>query len=234
MLFSIEDDVLQRFSGFRVGLIVARGVDNAGIRPDLLDQLRQEETRIRRDFSLPDFGAHPRVSCWRQAYTAFGGEPKKNRSSVENLYKMVLDGHDVRTVNPLVDAYNVVSLRHMLPVGGEDLDRMQGDLALRFAGANEVPVVLLGEREARAPKTGEVIYADAVGAICRRWNWREADRTKLTSSTQNAVLMVEGLPPASRADVEAATDELAALVRVHGGGTVRTFVLDASHPSGLI
>ncbi len=231
MLFSIEDDVMQRFAGLTVGVVVARGVEHSGTPSALTTLLREEEFRIRNDFSLDGLAAHPPVACWRQAYAAFGGEPKKNRSSVENLYKMVLEGHDVRTVNPLVDAYNVVSLRHMLPVGGEDLDRMQGDLALRFAGANEVPVVLLGEREARAPKVGEVIYADAVGAICRRWNWREADRTKLTARTKNAVLVVEALPPASRADVEAATDELAELVRVYCGGAVRTAVLDASHLS---
>lgn len=34
-----------------------------------------------------------------------------------------------------------------------------------------------------------------LGAICRRWNWEEADCTKLTEATHKAVLVIEALPP---------------------------------------
>ena len=44
------------------------------------------------------------------------------------------------------------------PVGGEDLDKVKGDVILTFAGANEPPVVLLGDKESRPPHEGEIIY----------------------------------------------------------------------------
>jgi DNA/RNA-binding domain of Phe-tRNA-synthetase-like protein len=49
--------------------------------------------------------------------------------------------------------------------------------------------------------------------ICRCWNWREADRTKLTPATADAFLCIEALPPSPAADLRAACDDLAALVR---------------------
>src|SRR3989337_56117 len=59
-----------------------------------------------------------------------------------------------------------------------------------------------------------IIYKDEVGAICRRWNWKEADRTKLTQDTKNAFLVIETLPPVTRDTVETAIRELVDLVTV--------------------
>jgi DNA/RNA-binding domain of Phe-tRNA-synthetase-like protein len=117
-----------------------------------------------------------------------------------------------------------------VPAGGEDLDAIDGDVALTLAAENETPVRLLGEPEARPPHAGEVIYRDREGAICRRWNWKEADRTKLTERTRNAILVVEGLPPVTREDVAEAVEELARRVRERCRATVVTAILDRNHP----
>src|SRR5204863_3149443 len=125
--------------------------------------------------------------------------------------------------------YNTISLKYLLPAGGEDLDTMRGDLELAVAGESEPEVILLGESVAHRPEVGEVIYKDSVGAICRRWNWKEADRTKLTFDTKNAFLVIEALPPVPRNSVEAAINELADLVKQYCGGTVSTAFLDKNN-----
>jgi DNA/RNA-binding domain of Phe-tRNA-synthetase-like protein len=76
-----------------------------------------------------------------------------------------------------------------------------------------------------------VIYRDDVGAICRCWNWREADRTKLTAQTRDAVLVVEALPEHPPALLDAALADLAALVTLHLGARTRTAVLTATTPA---
>lgn len=119
-----------------------------------------------------------------------------------------MQGNSIRHINRLVDIYNLVSLRHTVPVGGEDIDKMSGDLRLTFAEANEAPVLLLGDKEPRPPHVGEVIYKDSIATICRRWNWREADRTKLTEETKNCIFVIEGLPPVTKQEIETATAEL--------------------------
>jgi DNA/RNA-binding domain of Phe-tRNA-synthetase-like protein len=101
-----------------------------------------------------------------------------------------------------------------------------GDIRLTIAGDNEPAVALLGEKEARPPYPNEVIYTDDLGAICRRWNWKEADRTKLTEATTNACIVIEVIPPTERAQLELALADLSALVQQFCGGRNVSKILD--------
>jgi DNA/RNA-binding domain of Phe-tRNA-synthetase-like protein len=106
------------------------------------------------------------------------------------------------------DAYNAVSLAHLLPIGGEDLDRLVGPCVLRLATSKDADVD--PATAADAPKPGEVIWADDVGWTCRRWNWRQGPRTRLTESTRNAYFIIEGMAPAlTETELDEAARELA-------------------------
>jgi DNA/RNA-binding domain of Phe-tRNA-synthetase-like protein len=226
----ISPGLFDAFPDVLVGVVAFQGVRNAGESAELAELLRSEEDGAAR--RLGESGApiteHPHVAPWREAYRKFGAKPKDHPSSIENLLRRVLKGNRLPHVNRLVDLYNAVSLRHLVPVGGEDLEPVDGDVELRLATNSEPAVRLLGEpaESSRPPKPGEVIYADRAGALCRRWNWKEADRTKLTEATERGFLVVEGLPPVDRPRVDAALADLAALVATHCGGIQRTFVLD--------
>jgi len=156
-------------------------------------------------------------------------KPSKYRSSIESLLRSAQAGR-VRGINPLVDLYNTVSLRHLLPCGGEDLATIQGDMRLTRARGDEL-FVPLGASQPEPPQPGEIIYRDDAGVICRCWNWREADRTKLTESTTDAVLFIEALPEMGAARLRAACDDLARLVREHLGGATMVELLDRSRPT---
>jgi DNA/RNA-binding domain of Phe-tRNA-synthetase-like protein len=72
----------------------------------------------------------PKIAAWREAYRVFGVKAKDYPSSVGALYKRVTKGGSVAGINPIVDICNYISLKHMLPVGGEDTEKMTGDLQL--------------------------------------------------------------------------------------------------------
>jgi DNA/RNA-binding domain of Phe-tRNA-synthetase-like protein len=227
---TIRPEVLALFPDAIVGIAAATNLRNSGEDPADAADLRRAEAGLAGRIGDGPVSEHPRIASWREAYRRFGAKPKDNPSSVENLVRRVLKGWQVPHVNRLVDIYNAISLETLLPAGGEDLDAIEGDVELALAGENEPPVRLLGEPEARPPKPGEVIYRDRAGAICRRWNWKEADRTKLSEGTRNAILVVEGLPPATPEDVSAAVEELARRVRERCGATVVTAILDRGSP----
>lgn len=226
MQLQVTDDFWTLFPNALIGVVVARDIDNTGANEAATAQLREAEAHVRNVFATGAITEHPHIAVWRDAYKRFGSKPKEYPSSIENLVRRISKGYTLPHINQLVDVYNGVSLRHVLPVGGEDLDQIDGDVLLTVAGAAEAPVQLLGEAEARAPYAGEVIYKDNAGAICRRWNWREADRTKLTQQTRNAVLVIEAVPPIGRDLIEQAVQELAARVQEYCGGQVRTALLD--------
>lgn len=226
MKLMIAAPIFDEFPELVLGVVMLHNVDNSQDDPEIPALLRQAEAALSGKFGTVPVIEHPYIAIWREAYRKFGTKPKDYPSSVENLARRVLKGANIGHINNLVSLYNTISLRHILPVGGEDLDQMVGDVLLTRAGSDETAVFLLGEKEARAPHEGEIIYKDEVGAICRRWNWKEADRTKLTPETKNAFLVIEALPPVSRDTVETAISELASLVKQYCGGAVATALLD--------
>lgn len=228
MKFIIEDKIFEKFPDTIIGALVVKNIDNNGNIDEISQLLRAEEKRIRDCHQSDTLSQDPKIDCWRKAYSAFGVKSKDAKSSVENLYKMVCRGIEMRNINKLVDIYNYICLKYMLPVGGEDTDKMVGNLQLAIASNDENRVALLGGSEPEAPKEGEVFYRDDEGAICRRWNWREADRTKLTEETKNAILVIEGLAPTTKEDIETAVKELAVLVEKYCGGRSSVTILDKS------
>jgi DNA/RNA-binding domain of Phe-tRNA-synthetase-like protein len=229
MNLMVADSIFDEYPDLILGIVIAHKIDNSQDRSEITELLRTAEAALLSKFGDTPVIQHPYIATWREAYRKFGAKPKDHPSSVESLTRRVLNGALIAHINNLVSLYNTISLRYILPVGGEDLDKIVGDVHLTKAGNDELAVSLLGEKEARAPHAGEIIYKDDIGAICRRWNWKEADRTKLTKETCNAFLVIETLPPVTRDIVEAAIYELADLTKQYCGGTVSIAFLDKDH-----
>lgn len=225
MQLLVEESVWESFPELVLGLVWADDIDNTDEAAEADSERERLQERIRDGYAADTLSQQPRIQAWRQAYSLFGAKPKKYKSSVESLYRMVLKGMDLRPINPVVDIYNCVSLKHMVPVGGDDLDRVEGDIRLLRARGGEVFIPLNSEvPETAAP--GEVIYRDDGGVLCRRWNWRECDRTKMRRDTRRICLVTEGLPPVRREDMELITEDLASHVSRLSGGHVRQSILD--------
>ncbi|MQS40041.1 B3/B4 domain-containing protein [Streptomyces katsurahamanus] len=152
----------------------------------------------------------PHMAAWREAYTAFGAKPSRTRNSAEALVRRALTGGGLPRINALVDLYNAISVAHLIPVGGEDLDRVRGGMRLvRATGREPFVTVAAGAETVEHPEAGEVVWCDDEGVTCRRWNWRQGPRTRLTERTVNAVFLLEALPPMTAGELEAAGAELA-------------------------
>lgn len=223
----ISSGVLIKFPQYIRGAIIARGVNNSGENQKLINLLRKAEQDATRDESLQNIKNHPRIAPWRQAYSAFGANPNKFYCSIESLSRRARRGDRLPYINTLVALFNYFSLRHMVPSGGDDLDRVDGKLCLTLARGDE-SFTPLNSETVEYPAPGEVIYVDDNKVMCRRWNWRQGDQTKITLATTNVVINVDCLPPVSKGKAEAMTRELADLVKEFCGGEITYFLLDAS------
>ena len=223
----VSSQVLSKFPGYIRGVVIARGVNNSGEAEKLLKLLRQVEQDATQDESLQAIKNHPRIAGWRQAYADFGSNPNKFYSSIESLGRRARRGDQVPYINTLVALFNYFSLKHMVPSGGDDLDRVDGDLCLTLANGDE-PFTPLNSDVVEYPMLGEVIYVDNSKVMCRRWNWRQGDQTKITSDTTNVAINVDCLPLLSKGEAEAITRELADLVKEFCRGQVTYFLLDTS------
>jgi len=150
------------------------------------------------------------VQEWRNAYKKFKTK-KGARSSIEALLKRVSQDRDFTLINPLVDVYNSISMKYAVPLGGEDLEHIDGNIHLGKAKGGESFFPLGAENDSPALE-GEICYFDSTGAVCRCLNWREAKRTMLLENTQNAILISESINLRQAKQSELAIDELKELV----------------------
>jgi lysyl-tRNA synthetase class 2 len=229
MKFVIDRAIFGKFPGVNIGLVVAKGIDNTGESGEIANMIREREREIRANFQTETLSQDPKIEAWRKAYSSFGAKPKKYKCSVENIYRMILGGLEVRHISKIVDIYNYLSIKHVIPAGGDDIDKVEGNIVLRFARGDE-NFTELNSSETKNPGEGEVVYADDREVLCRRWNWRECDKSKMTEETKNVAIVVEGLPPFGKENIEGIAKELAEMVRKFCGGEVSDFVLDADNP----
>jgi DNA/RNA-binding domain of Phe-tRNA-synthetase-like protein len=176
----------------------------------------------------PSRAAHLHLVAWREAYASFGVRGGRHCSSVEALARRVPEG--IPRVDRVTDTYNAVSLMHLVPVGGEDAERYVGHPHLTVArGGEPFEVLEKGELRTYAARTGEPVWSDDAGVTCRRWNWRQCTRTRITPATRSAFFVVDALAPFGAAEVSAAGAALvAALLAFSPGASAATRLLAAS------
>lgn len=214
MNVTIDSRVLERYPELVIGVLVIQGLENEGSSDKILPLLRAEEGKVRAALNLATYRDHSNLAAVAAVHRDFGNNPNKYPPSIQALVKRVLKGAELPDINPLVNLYNGISLRYLVCVGAEDLDTIEGDLQLTYADGTE-PFTPAGETENDPPEQGELVYKDGAGIVCRKLNWREADRTKITSETTNAIVVIEGFPPVDHATVEQALGELSDLLQTH-------------------
>lgn len=231
--FVMEKDFLEIFPDAKIGILVCRGIDNHTKDENCYaDYLAEAQREAGKHITNPEFTENPIIRTWRDAFYKFKTK-KGARCSIEALLKRVSKGGEIGCINPLVDIYNGISLKYGVPVGGEDIDKFQGDNRLTVADGSE-EFITYGSDKSEPPYPGEVVYKDDGGAICRCFNWRESVRTMLTEDTVNAFMCIETVSGERDDVLDAALDELKTLIEKELGGTVEKYILTKDCPEVII
>lgn len=229
-----ESSFWELFPDAAVGVLVVRGLKPAAAVPPedaaaVARLLRDANEQADRHLASNTISENEAVRVWREAYRRFKTK-KGARCSIENLLKRVLKGNPVGSITPSVDVYNAISLKYALPVGGEDLDALAGDLRLGITEGGD-PFLPIGEDEDDPTLPGELCYRDDEGAVCRCWNWRDGQRTALKDSSANAILVMECADPARTGDLNDALDEFAQLMERYLGASIECrAIVERGHP----
>ncbi|MFF3326881.1 B3/4 domain-containing protein [Streptomyces sp. NPDC002889] len=223
---TVSDQVKAIAPGFVHCAVEARGLVNGPSNDDSSALLDDAARRLAERLAGRAPHEDPHMAAWRAAYAAFGAKPSRTRNSAEALARRALADGGLPRINVLVDLYNSISVAHLIPVGGEDTDHIVGGMRLvRATGQEPFATVAGGEQGIDHPEAGEVVWCDDEGVTCRRWNWRQGVRTRLTEKSVNALFLLEGMAPTTGGELEAAAAELAeSLQKLSPGAqiTVRT------------
>jgi len=230
MNYTLEG-VAATYPGINIGVIAGKGLDNSGSRPGIEGYKAEALRAARVKVGDGPVTGHPYIASWREVYKTFRGKPADYNPSAEALVRRALKEGRLPTINPAVDAYNAVSVRYLIPAGGFDVDRVEGDIRLRFSPGGEAFLPLGTGEKAEATFQGEAVYADDRRILTRRWNYRDCVETRITAETRNVVMFIDGSPQIPRAEVEKAVDELSTRLKTFCGGTYTTGIADPENPA---
>lgn len=231
--FILEQPYLDIFPESKIGILVCTGIDNHIVDENkYVDYLQEAQKEALKHIANPEFTENPVIRTWRDAFQKFKTK-KGARCSIEAMLKRISKGNSIGTINPLVDIYNGISLKYGVPVGGEDIDKFDGDNRLTVAEGGE-EFVTYGSDKSEPPYEGEVVYKDNAGAICRCFNWRESVRTMLSEETTNAFMCIETVAGEKDDVLDAALDELKTLIETELGGKVTKHILSKENPEVVI
>jgi DNA/RNA-binding domain of Phe-tRNA-synthetase-like protein len=230
MRFSIQKELFDLLPDLRIGMVVAKDVDNTRSSEEIDHRLAQVIDEMKRDFAADKAQDHPRIKPWRAAFTKLGISGSKFPSSIESMARRILKGDPFPMINPLVNLYNTVSLKHLVPMGGHDLDTLEGNIHLRFAEGWE-PFSPMGGGESVVVPKGELVYRDDREILTRNWVWRQCEKDKVDGKTRNIFIPIDVLGEIGRECAAEIIEELSRMIPEYLGGTVFSDILDKTNTS---
>ena len=234
MRFVVSPEIFELYPGLRLPVAVADDVEAAADTAGVEKLWRQAWEEA--GHSAPTYGnaqSHPRVAAWRDAMAATGVSGRKFPSSVESLFRRAFKGGEPPRINPLVDFYNSVSLRHAVPAGGFDLAQLGDALELRLTRQGDT-FRPLDSASAERVEPGEVAYASGNEVLTRHFVWKQSHNALLGESTRSVFLVCEVLGEVEEsADglAHAVLEDLSEGVRRYFGAEPATFLLEEGVPA---
>lgn len=230
MFFRVSHELFEKFPAFCVAVVVAEGIDNNVSIPETertLSRSAQETHALLKGSNLKE---RKEIAVWREAFERLGINPNKFPSSIEALLKRIAKKPDFPSINNTVNLVNAVGIKNMVPMGAHDLDRIKGDIQIRFSREGDL-FTPFGSAEQEAVPPGEPVYADDLEVRTRMWVWRQGEKAKVTAASTRIFFPIDGFKGVTEENVISARDELLEyLHKFFNSCRTRTYWVDAGSP----
>lgn len=230
MIFEIEKEIFSHFPGLRIVTAGVKGLggewDEAGISAFLREAWAVAGAAAA-EYGNPQ--SHPFIKPWVEDMKAVGVSRKKFPVSIESMVRRAGKSDSPFSINPIVDFYNAVSLKNIVPAGGYDTDELHDHMVLRMSREGDT-FRALDSDEAESIPAGEVSYADGSEIITRHFLWKQSRHCLLKEDTKSALFVseIEGSLPAETADI-VATDFREGLKK-YFNADAEVVILDEKNP----
>jgi DNA/RNA-binding domain of Phe-tRNA-synthetase-like protein len=216
--FQYDPKIVMRFPLLAGGAMSGVHLHNGPTPPGLLHVYQDEQQHILQRIGETPLSELESLAGWRAAFRMFGVDPTQYRSAAEALLRRLTKKGDIPSINAVVDACNLVSIRYALPVAAFDLRLLQPPISVHFATGEEA-FRPLGEAAPEHPEPGEVIFSDAAGVVvARRWCWRQSQESAAQEDAEAVLFTIEAQHAGGRLAVESALGDLQKLLAEYAGG----------------
>lgn len=184
------------FPGLRVVELLVHGLSIRASHPGLEAWKIQisEETRASGK-TLDSIKDDRLFRAYRDFYWKVGVDPTKTRPAAEALTRRVLGGKEIPTINTLVDAYNLASLKSSIAIAAFDCACLRPEaLLLRRARPGEGFLGIGMSHPVTLEGVEAVIEDTDHRDLAAIYPFRNAEKSKVTEATRDAFLIMCGVP----------------------------------------
>ena len=187
--FAVEKSVLD--IGVKIVFLVIEGIDNTRISPEWMGKRKGIIANLLNDYKDRDYHADPVLEGFHILPDRAGVKRRKHIPASENLIRLLNKHGDVFFINQAVDIYNIISMESKLALGAHDIDRVDGNVTLRFTDGTE-RFVPIGQSEPVSNNPHEYSYCDDANEVLCRLEIRQVEKTKVDEKTTNAFYIIQG------------------------------------------
>lgn len=189
MKYQIEKAVAD--IGVKVVFGSVEGVDNTGRNPEWEAERKVRLENLQKRFDGLDIHGDEVFEGYHILHDKSGVKRRKNIPSSENLIKMLLKHGDMPFINQVVDIYNVISMESRLCVAAHNLDKVDGNLTVRFSDGTE-KYIPLGQKQPVPMNPHEYCYCDDSNEVLCRLEIRQDNKTKVDENVRDILYIIEG------------------------------------------
>lgn len=155
-----------------------------------LEKAKKELAEEVKKLSDEEIRNNPVINGYQEAYVAVGKKRGELTPSGEVMTKYIREKGKLPTINSVVDSYNLVAAKYYLALGAHDIDKINGNVELAIADGTEL-YIPLGESKPLKISPGEYIFKDDKKVLCRL-DVKQGDQTRITDSTKDVWIYVQG------------------------------------------
>ncbi len=228
MKIAIEKSVFSKFPQLQLMVFVANGVHNKEHLYEVQHLVAEAARLTQLTHHKNTLKNHYLIAPWVIHQRAFGAKGHAYHTSVEVLIRKVLHKKPVVAHNVLTNILRYLTLRYLVPIGHDDLDKVNGNITFGIArGTERVGLLLRVEK-------GALYYRDSKRVLGTKLDHWKSPKTAVHQDTSRVLFHVICIPPIDQEQEKAIAKDMHDLLRGFCGAKVQGFVLSAKKPSVMV
>lgn len=221
MNFKISDEIINMYNDLTIGITTF----NIKINDSLKSRIKEYNNNNINELLTKEqiLVNSPQLKKWEEIFVNMHAK-KGHESSVVFLSRYLFENKRLFSIHPIVDLYNIISIKYGLPMGCYDKNLICDFIELRTAKKGE-EFIGINSKQIEKTSGNEVVYSDLKGVFCRYWNDKDSDRTKITNETKEYILIFDGINDVDL--IQQAFEEFKNIIAINED--LRLNILDKEH-----
>ncbi len=216
MDFFVEQEVLE--AGVKILFVTIEGLDNKTPSEEWDTEREAWVEALLERYQELDVKADPILEGFNVLHDNTGVKRRKNIPASENLIKLLRKKNGMFSINKAVDIYNLISMDSKLALGAHNMDRVEGNVTLRFTDGTE-RFQPIGQSEPVSVAEHEYSYCDDSNEVLCRLEIRQVEKTKVDETAENIFYIVQGNEATPDSLLEETAEQIIAKTTKYCGGT---------------